>query len=445
MFNANFSTTEEDFTEHSPRRKKKPDPTVKSRKISFVEIEQKKIEQNKISRPFARRISYPLNNSIEIGYDLLVDHLVEAINKFSFEFYNITAANESKNMIFSPLSAFKLIHMIYLCSNNKTENEISRLLHFKTNTELLLDKQESNKAFILLNLLLQKHQKDANKLIFTCNTYSKENFLLPLYEERLKLNSVLSFNENINKIEERYFSLNRYLLNNVELNGANLYLILSNSLEFKQNWESPFVPAGEAGGSFQFDNQDLNVEIMKIANSKLMYAKNPNNMPMKICEFPFQNNSFVFTVLLPDKGCMSKVEKYLDLNSFHSLTRDMKLKNVSITFPKFMIEDQCDVKQILKSLNAEASFLDFEDNPHGLGVDKSLYHASISVDYNFAAASAETNFFLTRKQNEKALLSIGHNSEQFRCDKPFIFFIRHLNSKLILFMGKLMIPTIKKC
>ena len=433
MLNANFSTTEEDFTEHSPRRKKKPDLSLKSRKISFVEIEQKKIQQNKISRPFARRISYPLSNSIEVGYDLLVDHLVEAINKFSFEFYNITAAYESKNMVFSPLSAFKLMHMIYLCSNNKTEVEISRLLHLKTNTELLLDKQESNKAFILLDLLLQKHQKEINNLIFTCNTYSKENFLLPDYEERLKLNTVLSFNENINKIEERYFKLNRYLLNNVELNGDNLYLILSNSLEFKQNWEIPFVPA-------QLENQDLNVELMKIPNSKLMYAKNPNNMPMKICEFPFQNNSYVFTVLLPNKGCMSKVEKYLDFDSFNSLTRVMKLKKVSITFPKFMIEDQYDVKKILKSLNADASFLDFEDNPHGLSVDKSLYHASISVDYNCVAASAETNIFLTRELNENSQLSIRHNSEQFRCEKPFVFFIRHIDSKLILFMGKLMIP-----
>ena len=31
--------------------------------------------------------------------------------------------------------------------------------------------------------------------------------------------------------------------------------------------------------------------------------------------------------------------------------------------------------------------------------------------------------------------------EEFECDKPFVFFVRHVKSGLILFVGKLMVPN----
>ena len=121
----------------------------------------------------------------------------------------------------------------------------------------------------------------------------------------------------------------------------------------------------------------------------------------------------------------------------------MKPKSVSTIFPKFLITDQFDVNKIIESMGGEDIFAQY---PYSIALQNSFFQSRMNIDYNSASASANTHFILGKSESIVQGESVlpDRPSEDFKCDKPFVFFLRERSTGLILFMGKLMVPTILK-
>lgn len=268
----------------------------KTRKLSLIGIAHSKRKDTLAKfREEPRRISFPISKSKELDYKQSTDSLIKALNDFSFDFYSQVAESVSKNIIFSPLSAYKVLQAMYMSSSGDTETELARILRLKTNTNQVLDKEQLEKSF---NLLLKSF---IDNFKISNSSDSRENFLKQEYIDRLKINSTLEVNENNEQLQKKFLVLNELLTKKSEFTDE-IFMILSNSTEFQCDWKTSFIPTTSPGCFTKANEEKLPVEIMKIPNSKLLYAKNPLKMPLKICEFPFMNESYAFTVLLPDKG-----------------------------------------------------------------------------------------------------------------------------------------------
>jgi serine protease inhibitor len=119
----------------------------------------------------------------------------------------------------------------------------------------------------------------------------------------------------------------------------------------------------------------------------------------------------------------------------------MKLVEVGSALPKFRIEDRYDLTKVLAKTGL-GSLCDFANRKDGLCIDEAFYTSSISVSGESVSVSSQTSMALCRDErlrDERA--GVEHPCDDFVCDNPFLFFVRNRRTKLILFMGKLVVPN----
>lgn len=369
-----------------------------------------------------------IDNTVLFGY---IEPIIESINQFSFDFYAQTYANIQKNIAFSPISLYHLLNIFHSCSDDTTFFALTKVLK--------ISKLGSEKYFSLLvdllNSNLDKNYPDKDEITIKCIAYSRENFLLRKYTDYMQAYFKVDLNQNsddLNEYLKAYKNVNIPILSDV-------FVLLSSSMNLKLSWKREFNLISEKGTFTKANNEIINIDLMSLPMQKFLYAKNPKGLLIKLCEFPFLNDDYAFTILLPEKNCIGDIETKLNNKLFNELVKEMKYVEVNSVLPKFKIKDEFDLCKVLKALGAESLF-DFGKKKNGLCVDSSFYKTVIDVGYKSVEVHSETSAVLTREPSLPTKPSLDHPCEEFNCENPFLFFIRNKSSGLILFMGKLMVP-----
>ena len=124
-------------------------------------------------------------------------------------------------------------------------------------------------------------------------------------------------------------------------------------------------------------------------------------------------------------------------------TSEKSLVPVHLEIPKFKIESTIDLVPILKDLGMTDMFNGLTANfsgilkDEGLFVSKAIQKAFIEVDEVGTTAAAATAVVL--KQRGGFL----PRPEEFIADHPFLFFLRDLQTGLVLFQGRMVDPTLQ--
>ena len=130
--------------------------------------------------------------------------------------------------------------------------------------------------------------------------------------------------------------------------------------------------------------------------------------------------------------------KLQDLDIFK--TSGESLVRVHLEIPKFKIESTIDLVPILNDLGMTdmfnaANFSGISKNER-LFVSKAIQKAFIEVDEVGTTAAAATAFVLTTRSG-------GSGPVEFIADHPFLFFLRDLQTGLVLFQGRMVDPTLQ--
>jgi serine protease inhibitor len=158
----------------------------------------------------------------------------------------------------------------------------------------------------------------------------------------------------------------------------------------------------------------IEVALMKIPVNKLMYVNKPNKLPCKVCEIPFMNESFVFTIILPDSRCMDTIESMLTYEVFDDIVNRITPKRLNMVLPKFQIYDHLDYKDLF---NNSISLIDFSKIKDGLGINKSTYKSYIRLCEKGIEASCCTAFSLSHDDVHYTNMYTEHPCEDFYVDK----------------------------
>ena len=159
---------------------------------------------------------------------------------------------------------------------------------------------------------------------------------------------------------------------------------------------------------------------------------------LKLVELPYAGKQFSMLVLLPNEGTpLASIEKELSIKELNHYISLMTESDVRISLPKFKFDASYKLKQTLSEMGMPLAFSNAADftamsRKKDLKIDEVFHKAFVEVSEEGTEAAAATAVVIVRKT------AIMNN--EFRANRPFIFFIRENESGNILFLGRITNP-----
>ncbi|XP_074843871.1 serpin B10-like isoform X2 [Carettochelys insculpta] len=221
-------------------------------------------------------------------------------------------------------------------------------------------------------------------------------------------------------------------------------LVLVNALYFKGNWAMKFKDGDTKEKPFRLNKNTTKPVQMMFQRGKFnwTYIK---TVRAHIVELPYVNYDLSMFILLPgdindDTTGLEMLERSLTYETLSKWTSSemMEKTEVDVYLPRIKVEESYDLKSTLSSMGMRDAFSEDRADFRGMSEKNDLVLSNVFhkcfVEINeegteAAAATAAT-------MESRSLIS----TIQFAADHPFLFFIRHNQTKTILFFGRFCSP-----
>jgi len=375
-------------------------------------------------------------------------NLVESDNRFGFKlFEEISGEEKNKNIFISPLSVAMALGMTYNGADGSTQEAMQKTLELSGLTLQEINESYKNLIELLTNLDEKVRFQIANSIWY------REMF--PVEDEFIEINktyfdaevSGLNFSApNASNIINEW--VNQKTDGKIEkivdapINPLTM-MFLINAIYFKGIWTYEFDESQTKDDKFTLPDGSKKPCRMMSQENEFQYFENDE---FQAIDLPYGNGDFRMTIFLP------RAEKDVDYligelnqenwNLWMSSFRKME---VTLQLPKFTLNYEIELNDVLKGLGMEIAFnsseADFTKMYEEEKVGANLYISKVKhktfVEVNEegteAAAVTSVEMTLTTAVPFKLLM---------RIDRPFIFAIRENNSGTILFIGKIVEPTL---
>ncbi|KAL6030705.1 hypothetical protein STEG23_029395 [Scotinomys teguina] len=161
----------------------------------------------------------------------------------------------------------------------------------------------------------------------------------------------------------------------------------------------------------------------------------------RIVEMPYKGKELSMLILLPNEiDGLKKLEDKLTADKLIEWTspQNMYMIELYLSLPRFKVEQKYDLPAPLEHMGMVDAFTpqkaDFSgmSSCEGLVVSKVLHKSFVEVTEEGTEAAAATGVEVS--------LTSALRSEDFSCDHPFLFFIKHNKTSSILFFGRVSSP-----
>ncbi|MFC2075754.1 serpin family protein [candidate division KSB1 bacterium] len=222
--------------------------------------------------------------------------------------------------------------------------------------------------------------------------------------------------------------------------GVVMYLI--NAIYFKGTWTSEFDKSDTRDDLFDTGGGSQAPCKMMVRTARYKYMENDD---LQAVDLPYGEGEYSMTVLLPRPG--KDINLLIDeLNSanWSIWTGSLAETKVKLELPKFTLEYEMTLNEVLKALGMEIAFdpveADFSRMWAGVSPDQNLYISNVKHK-TFVEVNEEGTEAAAVTSVEISLTSISDDIVM-RVDRPFVFVIRENYSGTILFMGRITQPTL---
>ena len=371
--------------------------------------------------------------------------VANANNKFAFDLYSQLNKSEKGNIFYSPYSISAALAMTYEGAKGQTANEMKSIFHFPESNVLrpnfaaiYNDINKGAKDYELRTGNALWVQQDFPLLVDYTSRVEKYyrgkaanlDFVKENEKSRQTINSFIGEQTN-NKIKD--------LIPSGFLN-AMTRLVLTNAIYFKGTWQWEFDTSDTRNDDFKVTPDNIvKVPMMNMDPKKasLNYADTED---VQILELPYKGNKISMLVLLPTED-LASVESSLTagkLNEYKSKMKETKLD--SISFPKFEFDTKYFMKETLSALGMPTAFSENADfsgmtGKKDLFIGFVIHQAYVKVDEKGTEAAGATAVGM-----EELTAVMPRNV--FRADHPFIFLIQEKDTGNILFIGRVINPTL---
>jgi len=374
--------------------------------------------------------------------------VVEGNNEFAVALYG-KLRSQNGNLFFSPESISTALSMTYAGARGNTAAEMAKTLHFTLPPDQLHPAMGA-----LLNGLNASH--DGYQLRVANALWAQQDYKFS--DDFLKLTKS-DYGAGLNQVDFRgateaaRLTINHWVEQKTEEKIKDLLkpgavnpatrLVLTNAIYFKADWQTQFRKEATTVEDFHLASaQNVKAPLMHRTGGYNYF----NGDTFQILEIPYKSRELSMIVLLPkDVDGLATFEQSLTAaNMQRWLSQLQPISRVILTFPKFKVTQQFELRGVLGAMGMQTAFKLGAADFSGMTGDRELFisavihKAFVDVDEAGTEAAAAT-----------AVVMVGSAMRapdptpptEFRADHPFVFFIRDNRSGSILFMGRVTDPT----
>jgi serine protease inhibitor len=216
--------------------------------------------------------------------------------------------------------------------------------------------------------------------------------------------------------------------------AANTVMFLINAIYFKGDWTLQFDPELTADRPFYLAHGgQKQVPMMTYPDAvDVGYYADEGVVALDLA---YGGKAYSMTILMPaGDGDIAALVQGLDTERWASIVAGLTTSELYVVMPKFTLEYELEMNDVLKALGMEIAFTpgaDFSKIAPGIWIDKVKHKSFVEVNEEGTEAAAVTSVQMI----DSAPLAVV-------VDRPFLFAIRERYSGTILFMGLIMDPPV---
>jgi serine protease inhibitor len=370
--------------------------------------------------------------------------LIESDNKFGLKlFREIVKEEKDSNVFISPLSVSMALGMTYNGANGETQRAMQKTLEFSGLTIEEVNQCYKHLIESLTQLDPKVEFKIANSIWYRQGLSAKEEFINLCKKYFDALVTGLNFNDPaaadiINAWVEENTDGKIEEIVTAPIDPLTV-MFLIDAIYFKGTW------------TYQFDKDETKDAWFRLPDGtrkpcKMMeqrgFYKYLENEDFQAVDLPYGDGDFSMTIFLPywNTNVDSLIAKFDQENLNDWLSR-FSSDSGDIYIPKFTLEYELILNDVLKALEMGIAFTpgqaDFS-NMYGnvsVWIDEVKHKTFVRVNEEGTEATGAT----------VVEMSLGPGPPGFwmRVDRPFIFMIRENKSQTVLFIGKIVEPTLR--
>ncbi|KAF7242638.1 Neuroserpin [Varanus komodoensis] len=368
----------------------------------------------------------------------------ETIAEFSVNVYNqLRATGEDENIIFSPLGIAIAVGMVELGAHGSSLKEIRHAMGY----EGLKNGEEFSFLKDLSDMTTTEDSQYVMKLansLYVQNGYHINDKFLQLMKKYFKaevedvdFSQSIAIASHINKWVENH--TNNMIKDFVSARdfSALTHLALINAIYFKGNWKSQFRPENTRTFSFTKDDESEVQIPMMYQQGEFYYGEfsdgsNEAGGIYQVLEIPYEGDEMSMMIVLSRQEVpLATLEPLVKAQLIEEWAGSVKKQKVEVYLPRFSIEQEIDLKDVLKGLGitevfsrsadltAMSGFVEGDnlaDNKE-LYLSKAVHKSVLEVNEEGSEAAAASGMI--------AISRMAVLYPQVIVDHPFFFVIRN--------------------
>ncbi|NXY46031.1 OVAL protein, partial [Ceuthmochares aereus] len=371
-------------------------------------------------------------------------------------FKEVRGQHVKGNMLFAPLALASTLSLVYLGAKENTRDQIDKVIHFDKITGFGQAIESQCKTAVSVHTSLKDvfdqitKPSDNYSLAFASRLYAEKTYpILPEYlrcvEEFYKGGlETIDFQTAADQARELINSwvedkTNGMIQNILQPSSVNpqTKIILINAIYFKGMWEKAFKEEDTQEVPFRITEQETKpVQMMyQIGSFKVAEVASEK---MTIMEFPYVGGKLSMLVLLPDDVYgLEQLEAAITLEKLKEWTSSIVMEEriMKVYFPRMKIVEKYNLTSVLRAFGITDLFSSLA-NLSGISSTESLK----------VSQAVHEAFVEIHEAGREVVGSAGAGIEAtsvsgvFKADHPFLFTIKHISTKSILFFGRYSSP-----
>lgn len=351
-------------------------------------------------------------------------------------------ADPAANTFFSPHSVSAAFSMLFAGAGGQTKTEMASALEFSTDGEAFhqarntvaqalaarnrsaTDEQNDQTLRVVNDVWLEPTFRPRPAFLDTLSAYYGASAYLAPFTTAPEA-ARLAINEKVARDTEQ---LIQDLLPMGSVSGA--AMVLTNALYFKAHWANVFALEETADAPFTArSGQSVTVPMMHVQLATGQVVRDEYTA----VAVPYDQSQLELVAIMPALGGFDAFVQSLDATTVARIAGELEPATVALGFPKLTIEARVPLKERLLALGMrqafEAGSADFSGiSDAGLFVSDAFHEATIAIDEEGTIAAAATAVVLTPTSVPTEIIPIS-------IDRPFVFFVRDVQTDALLFLG----------
>lgn len=215
---------------------------------------------------------------------------------------------------------------------------------------------------------------------------------------------------------------------------ASTVFVITNAVYFKATWQRAFDAKLTKEGEFRVDPEHA-VKVPLMHQSGEFESGRVDE-----CEalaLPYEGGALRMLVLLPNQG-VAELEQSLSHAMLGKVRASLRKQRLGVTLPRFQMSTAYPLhEKVLPALGMKAPFAPSNDwaplngGKEPLAISSVYHNAFVAVDEQGTEAAAATAIVAIR----------GGRPKSFVANRPFVFVIEHVETGLLLFVGRVQDPA----